>query len=72
MLFRTSSTKFIISTDLPQSIKASFDIWYGYGYCPTFPTLVEKEVQFLTQGSAYTNRNNLFAAIEKEITNFVS
>ena len=40
-------------------------------FCPTCPTLVENEVQFLTQCSAYANRNELFATIEKEVPYFV-
>ena len=34
--------------------------------------LVENEVHFLTQCSAYANRNDLFTAIEKEVPNFVN
>ena len=41
-------------------------------FCPTWPTLVENEVHFLTQCSAYANRNDRFAAIENEVINFVN
>ena len=41
-------------------------------FCPKCPTRVDNEVHLLTQCSAYANRNDLFAAIEKEVPNFVN
>ena len=40
-------------------------------FCPFCPT-VENEIHFLTQSSAYKNRNELFNMIAKEVPNFVN
>ena len=41
-------------------------------FCPTCPTIGENEVRFLPQCSSYANKNDRFAAIEKEVSNFVN
>ena len=41
-------------------------------FCPFCPSTVENEIHFLTQCSAYKNRNELFNMIAKEVPNFVN
>ena len=41
-------------------------------FCPFCPSTVENEIHFLTQCSAYKNRNELFNMIVKEVPNFVN
>ena len=41
-------------------------------FCPFCPSTVENESHFLTQCSAYKNRNELFNMIEREVPNFVN
>ena len=41
-------------------------------FCLFCPSIVENEIHFLTQCSAYKNRNELFNMIAKEVPNFVN
>ena len=41
-------------------------------FCPFCPSIVKNEIHFLTQCSAYKNRNELFNMIAKEVPNFVN
>ena len=39
-------------------------------FCPFCPTLVENEIHFITQCTAYTDRHELFRMIINEVPNF--